>query len=111
MRLLVPGIPEVMDDAGFHHQLAARAGDLLMAVQPEPDPAAQDLEGLVQVAVHMLPGPTGAGAKVQVGDDRRPVGVIGAQSDHRALTTHRVLELLTGMDMPPLYGRDGALGI
>jgi hypothetical protein len=98
-----------MDDAGFHHQLAARAGDLLMAVQPEPDPAAQDLEGLVQVAVYTLPPAPGRRYRSATTD-------APSVSSAPSRTTER--SPLTGFwnsspvwDMPPPYGRDGALGI
>jgi hypothetical protein len=94
--LLVAGIPEVVDHAGWNLQLATGAGDLLAAVEPEADAAAQDLEGLVQVVMHVLVGAT-TRAQVQVDQHRLPVAVVGAQADDSSLTADGVLVLLAGM--------------
>jgi hypothetical protein len=83
---------------GSTTSLRPGAGDLLPVVEPEPDPPLQHLEALVQVAVHLRPGPTGPRAQVQVGDHRLPVGVVaapGGPPERSPLTG--VLELLTGM--------------
>jgi hypothetical protein len=108
--LLVAGIPEVVDDARWNLQLATGAGDLLVAVKPEADAAAQDLEGLVQVAMHVLLG-AATRAQVQVDQHRLPVGVVTAQADDTALTADGVLVLLAGMGHDASCGRPSSFRI